>query len=104
MIQRLEDMMSKKRNPRSGSSLNSLFHEEGNFEAVQNAAVKKVLATKLQQSMEEQSITKTAMAEMLKTSRSQVNRLLDPDNDGVTLQALSSAATVLGMKLEVHLH
>lgn len=95
--------MSKKQNPRTGSALDDFLMEEGMFEEVQNAAVKKVLATKLEQAMAEQSITKTTMAKMLNTSRSQLNRLLDPENESVTLSAMSKAASAVGMKLEVHL-
>ena len=93
-----------KRNPRAGSSFDDFLKEDGIYEDVQNAAIKKVLSTKLEAAMTDQNISKSEMAKRLKTSRSQLDRLLDPDNEGITLQTASRAATVLGMTLEINLH
>ncbi len=95
--------MAKKQNPRSGSLFEDFLKEDGIHEEVQNAAVKKVLASKLEQAMNENKLSKKAMADRMQTSRSQLDRLLDPENDSVTLQTMSRAATAVGLSLEIHL-
>ena len=92
-----------KRNPRAGSSFDDFLKEDGIYEDVQNAAIKKVLSAKLEAAMFDQNISKTDMAKSLNTSRSQLDRLLDPDNETITLQTASRAAAVLGMTLEINL-
>ena len=93
-----------KRNPRAGSSFDDFLKADGIYEDVQNAAIKKVLSAKLEAAMLDQNISKSDMAKRLKTSRSQLDRLLDPDNATITLQTASRAAAVLGMTLEIHLN
>ncbi len=93
-----------KKNPRSGTTLEDMFREEGNYEEIKNAAIKSVLAHKLEEAMKAQNLSKTGMAKQMDTSRAQINRLLDPDNDSVTLNTLQKAAAVLGMRLELELH
>ena len=93
-----------KRNPRAGSSFDDFLKEDGIYEDVQNAAIKKVLSAKLEAAMTDQNISKSEMAKRLKTSRSQLDRLLDPDNESITRQTASRAAAVLGMTLEINLH
>ncbi|WP_297971088.1 helix-turn-helix transcriptional regulator, partial [uncultured Amaricoccus sp.] len=66
-------------------------------------AVKKVIAASLERRMKELGISKAAMARRLETSRAQVNRLLDPENDGVTLNSIRRAAGVLGMRVRLEL-
>ena len=92
-----------KRNPRAGSSFDDFLKEDGIYEDVQNAAIKKVLSAKLEAAMFDQNISKTDMAKRLNTSRSQLDRLLDPDNETITLQTASRPAAVLGMTLEINL-
>jgi antitoxin HicB len=92
-----------KRNPRAGSSFGDFLKADGIYEDVQNAAIKKVLSAKLEAAMFDQNISKTDMAKRLNTSRSQLDRLLDPDNETITLQTASRAASVLGMTLEINL-
>ena len=92
-----------KRNPRAGSSFDDFLKEDGIYEYVQNAAIKKVLSAKLEAAMFDQNISKSDMARRLNTSRSQLDRLLDPDNETITLQTASRAAAVLGMTLEINL-
>jgi len=84
-----------------GSSFESFLEEEGMLEAVDEAAVKEVIAWQVSQAMSKQGLTKTAMADAMQTSRVQLNRLLDPDNTGVSLHTLYRAAAVLGKKLRV---
>mgnify|MGYP003634528342 FL=1 len=92
-----------KRNPRAGSSFDDFLKADGIYEDVQNGAIKKVLSAKLEAAMFDQNISKTDMARRLNTSRSQLDRLLDPDNETITLQTASRAAAVLGMTLEINL-
>ena len=93
-----------KRNPRAGSSFDDFLKADGIYDDVQNTAIKKVLSAKLEAAMLDQNISKSEMAKRLKTSRSQLDRLLDPDNETITLQTASRAAAVLGMTLEIHLN
>ena len=85
-----------------GSSLDSLLQEEGVFEETQALAVKEDVAWQLTEAMAKQSLTKARLAVLLKTSRSQVDRLLDPTRD-VTLSTLQRAAALVGRKLRIEL-
>jgi len=97
--------MSAKRNRKrfdhSGSSFDSFLEEEGIREEVEAVAIKRVLAWQLEQAMKRQQKTKQAMARQLRTSRSQLDRLLDPQNVAVTLDTMSRAARALGKRLIV---
>ena len=83
----------------SGSTFDSFLEEEGIREEVEAVAIKRVLAWQLSQAMQEQQKTKQALAKQLSTSRSQLDRLLDPQNVSVTLDAISRAARALGKRL-----
>ena len=83
--------MMKKTNPHIGSSFESWLDEEGIREEVTAAAVKQVIAEQLAAEMKRKGITKAAMAEMMNTSRAQVDRLLDPKNKSATLETLMRA-------------
>lgn len=85
----------------SGSSFDEFLHEEGMLEEAEAVAIKRVIAWQLQREMQRKRITKKAMAGRLHTSRSQLDRLLDPQYPGVTLGTLSRAAMVLGKRLKV---
>ncbi|MBK7662187.1 MAG: Fis family transcriptional regulator [Candidatus Methylophosphatis roskildensis] len=85
-----------------GSSLDSLLKEEGIFEEAQALAIKEVVVWQLTEAMEKQSLSKARLAAMLKTSRSQVDRLLDPTRD-VTLSTLQRAAALVGRKVQIEL-
>lgn len=85
-----------------GSSLDDFLKEEGIFEETQARAIKEVVVWQLTEAMEKQSLTKARLAVMLKTSRSQVDRLLDPTRD-VTLSTLQRAAALVGRKVRVEL-
>jgi antitoxin HicB len=91
--------MSKKQ---MGSSLDDFLREEGIFEEAQAQAVKEVVAWQLAQAMREKKISKNRMATLLKTSRSQVDRLLDAEDD-VTLSSLQRAAAIVGRKVSIEL-
>ena len=88
--------------PHLGSSLDDFLKEEGIFEQTQNRAIKEVIAWQLTQAMQEQAMSKTRMAALLQTSRSQLDRLLDPSSD-VTLSTLVRAAALVGRKLSITL-
>jgi antitoxin HicB len=93
--------MNKKKH--IGSTFESFLEQEGILEEVNVAAIKTVIAQNLKQHMDEMDITQTEMAKQLKTSRSGLQRLLDPENYSVTLLTLDRAATVLGKKVNMNL-
>lgn len=85
-----------------GSSIDDFLREEGIFEEAQAEAVKEVVAWQLAEAMKEKKISKNRMAALLKTSRSQVDRLLDPKND-ITLGSLQRAAAMVGRRVSIEL-
>jgi len=91
--------MSKKN---MGSSIDDFLRDEGILEEAQSQAVKEVVAWQLAQAMKEKKISKNRMAALLKTSRTQVDRLLDGKND-VTLSSLQRAAAVVGRRISIQL-
>ena len=95
-------MRQKQKNiDHSGSSFDDFLREEGTLEEAEAVAIKRVIAWQLQQEMQRKRISKKAMADRLRTSRSQLDRLLDPKYPGVTLSTLSRAAMALGKRLKV---
>jgi DNA-binding phage protein len=96
-------MKPKKPNPRSGSTLEALLRADRHYEDCQTDAIKKVLAYKLGKAMEQKNLSKAAMASRMETSRSQLDRLLDPENESVTLHTMKKAAEAVGLKLELQL-
>jgi len=94
--------MSKKRNRHIGSSLDDLLKEEGIFEDVQVQAIKEVVAWQLEEAMKKRKLSKARLAKMLRTSRTQVNRLLDPESD-ITLSSLQRAAALVGRQVRLEL-
>jgi DNA-binding Xre family transcriptional regulator len=96
-------MSKKKKNAHIGSTLDSFLKEEGVLEEFRAAAVKEVIAWQIQQAMKKKKLTKNKMAELMQTSRAQLDRLLDPEQGNVTLDTLHRAAHVLGRELRVEL-
>jgi DNA-binding Xre family transcriptional regulator len=88
---------------RLGQSFDDFLKEDGIYEEVAETAIKRVIAWQLSEIMQEQKITKVEMARRLATSRAQLNRLLDPDNDSVTLGMLSRAAKAVGRNIRLEL-
>jgi len=80
----------------SGSSFDEFLIEEGLHEEVESAAIRRVLVWQFEQEMERKQKTKRAMAKELKTSRSQLDRLLDPQNTTVSIETLSASGTRAG--------
>ena len=91
--------MSKKQ---MGSSIDDFLKAEGIFEEAQAEAIKEVVAWQLAEAMKQQKISKNRMAMLLKTSRTQVDRLLDPKND-ITLGSLQRAAAMVGRRVSIEL-
>ena len=91
--------MSKKH---MGSSIDAYLQEEGIFEEAQAQAIKEVVAWQLAEAMKKKKISKSKMALLLKTSRTQVDRLLDPKND-ITLGSLQRAAAIVGRRVNIEL-
>ena len=86
-----------------GSTFDDFLSEEGILDDVTATAIKRMIAYQIETEMKQRKLSKTEMAKQMKTSRSSVDRLLDPGNDSVTLQTLQRAASVLGKKLVVEL-
>jgi hypothetical protein len=85
-----------------GSSVDNFLKEEGIFEEAQAQAVKEVVAWQLAEAMRKKKISKNKLATLLKTSRSQVDRTLDPKND-ITLGSLQRAAAMIGRRVTIEL-
>jgi len=88
---------------RIGSSFESYLQEQGTLEETTAIAVKRVLAWQLEQAMEKKQLSKNQMAKAMKTSRSQLDRILDPNNDRIQLATLTAAARVVGRQLRIEL-
>jgi antitoxin HicB len=86
-----------------GSSFEDFLRQEGTLEATTNRAIKRVLARQLQQLMDEHRLSKSEMARRMRTSRAALERLLDPDNESVTLNTLQKAAKAVGRELRLEL-
>lgn len=84
-----------------GSDFNEFLKEDGTYEVANDIAIKRVIAYQLEQEMKAQNITKTKMAELMNTSRAVVNRLLNPNNDSLTLNTLEKATNALGKRLSI---
>jgi len=92
-----------KKNPHIGSSFESWLDEAGIREEVTAAAIKAVIARQLAREMKKRGITKPKMAESMKTSRAQIDRLLDPENGSATIESLQRAARIVGRELRLQL-
>ena len=90
-----------KRNVHTGSKFDDFLKEEGIFEEVQAKALKRALAEQLEESMQAANLTKQDMARKMATSRSQLDRVLDPSNVSVQLDTLIKAARALGKEIEI---
>jgi predicted XRE-type DNA-binding protein len=92
-----------KQNQHIGSSLNSLLEETGELAEVNAVALKRVIAWEIKQKMIAEHLTKTQMASLMNTSRSALDRLLDPTNTSLTLHTLDNAARAVGKTLRIEL-
>ncbi|MBP1681933.1 MAG: hypothetical protein H6Q35_2272 [Proteobacteria bacterium] len=89
--------------PNMRSDFDEFLRDEGIYEEVNDAAIKRVIAYQLEQEMKVQKISKTKLAQMMHTSRAAVDRLLSPSNESLTLTTLISASQALGKKLTIAL-
>ena len=96
-------MRKPKRNPRIGSSLDDFLKKEGIYEDIHALVIKEKIAFQLKQRMPTAKISVNGMAKAMRTSRTQINRLLDPQNGNVTLASLQKAAAVVGRKVRLEL-
>ena len=90
---------TSKKPTHTGSTFDSFLAQEGIQQEVEAVAIKRVLAWQLERAMQDPRKTKQAMAKQLRTSRSQLDRLLDPQNVSVTLDTITRAAKALGKRL-----
>ena len=90
-------------NPHSGSDFDDFLQAEGILEEVTAKAHKRLLALQLQDAIVASKLSKSQLAEALQTSRSQLDRLLDPDYTALTLESLERLALVLGKQLRIEL-
>lgn len=92
-----------KKKGRVGSSFDDFLKDEGILAEVTARAIKRVIARQLNALMRDQGLTKSALAKRMQTSRAQLDRLLDPDNESVTLATLTRAAQAVGRQLRMEL-
>ena len=88
---------------KAGPLFEDFLREQGTYEETTEQAIKRVIAFQLAQAMKEQSITKVEMARRLETSRSQLDRLLDPNDGNVTIATLARAAKAVGRAIKLEL-
>ena len=86
-----------------GSSLENFLEEEGILEAATTKAMKRVVAWQLAEEMKAKRMTKKRLAELMHTSRAQVDRILDPDKGNITIESLQRAAALLGRRVRLEL-
>lgn len=97
----MKKQAKKKKN--IGSTFDSWLREEGLYDKVSAIAIKRVVARQVETAMHEKGMTKVEMARQMRTSRAALDRLLDPENDAVTLSTVQKAATVVGRQVRLEL-
>jgi antitoxin HicB len=90
-------------NPRIGDSLDQVLREDGLYESVKAVALKRTIVLQISAEMSAKGISKSEMARRMRTSASQLARLLDPKNERVQLDTLVKAASAVGKELSVEL-
>jgi antitoxin HicB len=91
------------RNNHRGSTLDELLTDEGVLEEFQARAIKEVVARQLTEAMRERNLSKNQLAKQMRTSRTQVDRVLDPDAGNVTIETLQRAAALVGRRVKIEL-
>jgi predicted XRE-type DNA-binding protein len=102
----MKDMKRKKKSRRSTRGLTTLdefLKDEGKLEEFEAVAIKEVLAWQIAEAMRLQNLSRKRLAERMKTSRSQIGRLLDPKDGNVTIATLQRAAKIVGRTLRLEL-
>ena len=92
-----------KKNLHSGGNFDDFLKEEGFFDEVQAKALKQAIAEQLEDGMTGAKLTKVKMAERMSTSRSHLDRILDPDNISIQLDTLMKAARAVGKRVEIRI-
>lgn len=95
--------MKSTKHPNAGTSLEDFLKADGNYEAATAVAVKRVIAWQLQEAMAQRGMTKTSMAKQMETTRAQLDRVLNPEDENVTLVTLQRAAAAVGRKIKLEL-
>lgn len=86
-----------------GSRFENFLHDEGRLDESTAVALKRVIAWELERAMKSRHLTKNVVAKRMKTSRAQLDRLLDPDNPSVTLETIARAAAAVGKEVKITL-
>ena len=84
-----------------GNSFDDFLQDEGMLAEAEAVALKRVIAFQLEETMTKEHISKTEMAKRMNTSRSAINRLLDPLNTSITLATIESAVAAMGKRLQI---
>lgn len=84
-----------------GSNFDDFLADEGMLATAEAVAIKRVLAFQIKETMEQNNITKTQMAKKMKTSRTAIDRLLDPLNTSITLATIENAVAAMGKRLNI---
>ena len=103
MAKRTTKAKKKARSPTGLSTLDDFLKDQGKLEEFQATAIKEVLAWQIAEAMKSNNISRKSLAERMKTSRSQISRLLDPKDGNVTLTTLQRAAKMVGRSLRLEL-
>jgi antitoxin HicB len=90
-------------NKHRGSTLDSFLENDGVLGEFQAKAIKEVIAWQLAEAMKDRKLTKSALAVLMKTSRTQINRVLDPSDGNVTIETLQRAAALVGRRVQLEL-
>jgi antitoxin HicB len=99
-------MKKTRKKPRSAAKLSTLddhLKGEGKRDEFEAVAIKEVLAWQIAEAMKANNLSRSALAARMKTSRSQIGRLLDPKDGNVTLSTLQRAARIVGRSLRLEL-
>ena len=91
------------KNNHRGSTLDDFLAREGVFEEFQARAIKEVVAWQLAEAMRERRLSKNQLAKQMHTSRTQVDRVLDPESGNVTIETLQRAAELVGRRVKIEL-
>ena len=95
--------MTENKSRVSNETFDEFLDSQGILEVCEDHAIKEIIAEQLAEAMQQQGITKVAMAAKMKTSRRQLDRLLDPTSSAVTLDTLRRAAAAVGRTLKIEL-
>jgi putative zinc finger/helix-turn-helix YgiT family protein len=90
-------------NPHIGGAFNDSLGEDGILQEVEAASIKRALAFQIEREMKSKGLSKRAMSKRMNASRSSLKRLLDPENEAVTLKTMMRAAAALGKRMRVEL-